>query len=831
MHKNGQYPQGETMPKFNSFALVIGAAAASTGALPQGAAAAESPARANSASDEVVLEAVVVTAQRREQNVQDVGISVAVLSGEALKQQGLSSSVEIADQTPGVHMGGSLAGQSFQFSIRGVTQNDFSDTIEAPVAVYVDDAYIPTQQGQTLAMFDVSRVEVLKGPQGTLFGRNATGGLVHFVVNTPTREAEGSADLSYGNLGEKKVEAAISGPLSERVSGRFSVFYNSIDNFWENHYPAGAIAGLPTSFGPPLAKCCDDEGGFETYAGRVQLQLDVNEDLTIRFIGSAAERKLSTAPYTSVATTPVVNAQGSVVNVIRTPADDTRTIIGPDGNNYFNPALFPLQGAQTGIGFGPAPGLRFPGNTWFGYSPLDPDDLHLSVQYANEDSNEDSSYSAGLHIDYDFSGMSFVSLTNVMNFDKMLMMDASGTPQNLFQYGTDSEASSFSQEFRLSGSSDAFRWVGGLYYLHIDSDTKDGLMGSTGSLFAGSFGLGDTGVDPVADRTLKTDSTSLFGQVEYDFAPRWTVIVGARGVNEKQDFDLKYYAAQNDNDYKVDTSTVLFPLPYAPYSDERTQHLFAAKLQLEYRPTDGMLWFLGANRGVKAGNYNAKTFDGSPNISAAEVAYDPEVLLSFEGGFKWNPLNMPFSLNGTAFHYEYSDYQAFVFTTNSGVVRNVDADTNGIELQMNARLGSLDLSLGYAWTDANIPDFEIAPGVFRDVSPTFTSEHAAALAARYTAPVNMFGGRVELGGSATYSSSFFHNLRNFDADEMDGRTLGNVDVSWFSVDDRWRVTGYVKNVSDERYGTVGFDSAANCGCSIEAYGLPRTYGATLGIKF
>lgn len=812
------------MAKAISLVSMAGAAALSAGSV----AVAQDNAAASGHGE---LEQVVVTAQRREQNVQDVGISIAVLSGEDLKRQGLSSSVEIADQTPGVHMGGSLAGQSFQFSIRGVTQNDFSDTIEAPVAVYVDDAYIPTQQGQTLAMFDVARVEVLKGPQGTLFGRNATGGLVHFVVNTPTRATEGSADVSYGNLGEAKVEAAISGPLSERVSARAAVFYNQIDNHWDNTYPSGVGAGLPTTFGGSLGQCCEDEGGFETYAGRVQLQFDVNNRLTLRLVGAAAKRTLSTAPYTSVAVTPVVNASGSVVNVIRTAADDTRTIIGPDGNNYFDPTLFPLQGAQTGLGFGPAPGLRFAGNTWFGYRPLDPEDRKLSVQYANEDSNEDSSYSVGLHADYDFGDVSLVSLTHVMGFDKMLMMDASGTPQNLFQYGTDSEASSFSQEFRLSGGSAAFRWVGGLYYLHIDSDTKDGLMGSAGSLFAGTFDLAASGVDVIADRTLKSDSTSLFGQIEYDFAPRWTVIAGARGVIEKQDFDLTYYATRNDNDYKVDTSTILFPLSYAPFADKRTQDLIAAKLQVEFRPTDQMLWFLGVNRGVKAGNYNAKSFDGSPNISASQVPYDPEVLVSFEGGFKWNPA-LPLSLNGTVFHYEYSDYQAFVFTTNSGVVRNVDAETDGIELQLNARLGNdLDLMLGYAWTDANVPDFEIAPGVFRDVRPTFTSEHAAAFSLRYEVPADIFSGRAELGASVTYSSSFFHNLRNFDADEMDGRTLGNADVSWFSAGDRWHLTGYVKNIADKRYGTVGFDSAANCGCSIEAYGTPRTYGVTLGTKF
>jgi iron complex outermembrane receptor protein len=830
MHKHAICGEGVEVQKTSQMSSLVGATALGVGHMMVGTAGAapDTPEAASPAG----LETVVVTAQRREQDTQDVGITLSVLTGDDLKTAGLSASTEIADFTPGVHMGGSLAGQSFQFSIRGVTQNDFSDSIEAPVAVYVDDAYIPSQQGQTLAMFDIDRVEILKGPQGTLFGRNATGGLVHFIVNTPTRENTGYADISYGNLGETKFEAALGGALSDRFLARASVFYSRLDNYWENAFPAGAAEGLPLQFGPPLSKCCQDEGGFEMYAGRLQLQFDASDALTMRLVGSASSRELSTAPYTTVASTAIVNEAGSVVNVIRTPADDTRTIIGPDGNNYFNPALFPLQGAQTGIGYGPAPGLRFPGNTWFGYRPLDPEDLKLSVQYANDDSNEDSTESVGLHIDYDFGDVDLVSLTNYMHFDKMLMMDATGSPQNINQYGTQADTNAFSQEFRLSSSNGDFRWVAGLYYLNIDADVQDGLFGSTGSLFAGVFDLSLTGVDPLADRTMKTDSTSLFGQIEYDFAPGWTVIAGARGVQEKQEYDLRYYAAQNDNDYKVDTSTILFPLPYEPFSDERTQDLFAGKLQVEYRPSDGVLFFLGVNRGVKAGSYNAKIFDGSPNVSPSEIPYDPEVLLSYEGGVKWTPVDMPISINATAFHYDYSDYQAYLFTANTGVVQNVDADTDGLELQVNSRIGdNLMATFGYAWTDATIPDFAIAPDVYRDVEPTFTSEHAAALQLRYDVPREILSGRMELGGSVTYSSSFFHNLRNFDADELDGRTLANADISWFSVDDRWHVTGYIKNMTDERYATVGFDSAPNCGCSIEAYGMPRTYGVAIGTQF
>lgn len=803
--------------------LLIAGSMAGTG----GAALAQSESTASG-----TLEEVVVTAQHREQRAADVGIAMSVLSGEELQRKGLTSSTQLADLSPGVHMSGGLAGQSQQFSIRGVTQNDFSDSIEAPVAVYIDDGYVPTQQGQTLAMFDIARAEILKGPQGTLFGRNATGGLVHFVVNTPSREPSATADVSFGRLNETKVEASVTGPLAEKVSGRVSVFYNRMENFWSNEFPTGSTPGLPTSFGPPLSICCQDEGGFRTYAGRGQLQFDISDALSIRLVGSGAKRRLSTAPYTSVATTPVVNADGAIVDVIRTDPSDTRTIIGPDGNNYFNPALFPLQGAAAGLGFGPAPGLRFPGSTWFGYSALDPEDMRLSVQFARDDANTDASYNAAMHVQYEGESLSFASISNYMRFTKQLMMDASGTPQNLFQYGTNSRTSSFSQEFRLSNSREDLRWLTGLYFLHIDSHARDGLLGSTGSLFAGLFGMSATGVDPIGDRTLKTDSSSLFGQLEYEFAPRWTVVFGARAILEKQDYDLRYYAAANANDYAVDTATELFPLSYPPFADSRTQDLYAGKLQIEYRPVDGLLWYLGVNRGVKAGSYNAKAFDGSPPIAPSDIPYQPEVLISTEGGVKWTPAGLPLTLDASVFHYDYRDYQAFLFTTNTGVVFNVDARTNGAEAQLTTRFRDLRLSLGWAYTDAVIPNFTIAPGVFRDVTPSFTPKNTGAFQALYSPSARVFGGRVEMGVDVSYSSSFYHNLRNFTADELAGRTLANASLSWFSGDDeRWHTTLYGRNLSDKRYANVGFDSAANCGCSIESYGLPRTYGVAVGAKF
>jgi len=152
-------------------------------------------------SGSLLLEEITVTAQKREQNLQDVPIAITSFTGDQMAKLGVTESFDIAEFSPGVHIGGSIAGQNTQFTIRGVTQNDFNDIVEAPNAVYVDEGYIAVAQGQTFAVLDIERVEILKGPQGTLFGRNATGGLVHYITRKPNfDEVEGYVNVNYGLL-------------------------------------------------------------------------------------------------------------------------------------------------------------------------------------------------------------------------------------------------------------------------------------------------------------------------------------------------------------------------------------------------------------------------------------------------------------------------------------------------------------------------------------------------------------------------------------------------------------------------------------------------------
>src|ERR1700724_2122106 len=182
------------------------------------------------------LEEVVVTAQRREQNLQEIGIALSAISGSELAELGVVSATDITKAMPAVVLTQPNGPSSFSLAIRGVVQNDFADHQESPAAIYVDDVYVSQMIGLAFSAFDIDRVEVLRGPQGTLFGRNATGGLAHFISHRPTDETGGYLDVSFGERNLTRVEGAFGGALVEGIDGRISFQSNHYDPLFRNTF-------------------------------------------------------------------------------------------------------------------------------------------------------------------------------------------------------------------------------------------------------------------------------------------------------------------------------------------------------------------------------------------------------------------------------------------------------------------------------------------------------------------------------------------------------------------------------------------------------------------
>ena len=792
---------------------VIAAALLSTVSAGAFAQATETPESRSLLSDEIV-----VTAQKRAQNIQDVGIAVTAYTGDQLRQLGVIDSTNLAAFSPGVHISGNLAGQNTQLTIRGVTQNDFNDIVEAPNATYLDEGYIAIAQGQTFALFDIERVELLKGPQGTLFGRNATGGLVQYISRKPTFDrVEGFVDLtggvydSVGNPGQFRIEGGLGGPLSPKLAVRGAFVWNKRDALLKNDYPKGAVGGSP---GPGAGA---DLGDDDTLAGRFTVAFKPTDRLSFTLSANGARSRLSTGPYQSKPTINRFNAAGELVDVTDVGPTETRASIGANGQDLGSDL------DNNGV-FGDSFGRPRPGGDFFGYIDPDGKDFRTSSDFAFKKQGRVDTWGVLLRTGYELSdAVQLTSISDYKHFSKLLFIDVDAGPGNQAANYAGLQAEQASQELRLNGKSGNVDWVAGLYYLYIDATSQNGLKFPVGSVVPGApFDVG-------SDARLKTNSYSAFGQFDWKFAPRFNLIAGARVIQEEKNyvFGQNLYFTQDSRQIHQGT-----PIPIGPvfsaagasaFRDKTSKTLWAGKLQLEFRPNDDLLVYGGINRGVKAGSFNAQLSGGLP-VPVSAIPYRAEVLLSYEGGFKYTLPDKRGRFNAAAFYYDYSGYQSFLFTGVSGVVINADATNYGLEGDFSySPIVGLDLTFGASWFKAKVKNVPLRVGgpIVRDVKPTYAPETQLFGLARYE--WDAFGGKLAVGGDAEYSSSYYYNLRNFSADKFSGYVTVNAGVSWRTDDRRWEIGFDVKNLTDERVGIQGFDLAGLCGCNEVSYKPPRLF--------
>ena len=598
-----------------------------------------SPAGAQEALEGLtLLEEVIVTAQKREQSIQDVGISVTALSGDAMKTLGLDNTQEISQQVPALQL------QTFTpaftiFNLRGISQNNFTDNLEAPVAMYVDDVYVASMNALAQQMFDMDRVEVLRGPQGTLFGRNATGGLIHFVSRKADQEeTNGYAEASIADFGTLSVEGAVGGALGENVRGRMAARWETSDGYVET--------GVSPFTEQPAAG--RDTHGADGYALRASLQIDASEraliDLTATY---AKDDDVPTGMY-------IVSFAGA----------DPVTGLGVP-----LPGDTPLEGGTLG------------------------DDVHKHV--SDEDpffDRETWGLTAKVSMQLD-DNKELVSITNVSDVDKFYKEDACGG-LCFFPFTTIADFTQWSQELRLSGETDRIRWQVGAYYLDIRSDTENIVEGEviTGSPMGS--------IQSVID--IDSTNWSLFGQMEYDLSDAVTLIAGLRWSQDDKDLALEQFS-YNMEDQGIATGTRIFDLAneaMGQYADVPTIDYgdYAARLQLNWRSGDDTLWFVGWNRGIKGGNWTAASA-----VVIDELQHKEEVLNSFEAGVKTSFAGGMARFNATAFYYDYKDYQAFSLTGLTPQVTNSDATAYGGELELFMTPNeNWDVVLGAAFIDSEV---------------------------------------------------------------------------------------------------------------------------------
>lgn len=462
---------------FNLMLLATAGAAISVSASAQQTTPAANPPSAQTES-EIKPGEIVVTAQKRRQSVQDVGASVTALGNNALASIGRQDVTALAGQIPSLQVN-QYSPTLTIFNIRGVSQNDFADSQEAPVAFYADEVYVSSLGAISGQNFDLERVEVLRGPQGTLFGRNATGGLIQIISAKPTRKLSGFLTLTVGSYGQFASEGALSGPLTDWLRARVSFTTDNHGGYISNR------------IGP-------DIGNSNFYGVRVQLAADVGADgqLTVKYqrLRNTNERSGGLYSFAAAAPDPTNDGLGRFVG---RNEDFYGTGAGADPFGYAEPDNNPFTGSYDRIGF------------------FDRTVDSVTARY-----------------EHNFGSFSLTSLSDYQSLRKAYGEDTDSSPNPIFNFDTGQKLDQLSQELRLNGKSDVLTWVAGAYFLDIKSRNSYLINSPADILPQQNYG-----------GRLHTSNWALFGQAEYKLNDQLTFILGGRYSSDIKSLDFTHATA------------------------------------------------------------------------------------------------------------------------------------------------------------------------------------------------------------------------------------------------------------------------------------------------
>lgn len=750
-----------------------------------------------------LMEEITVTAQKREQNVQDVGISMTTLSGDQIRALGFTNAQEITAMSAGVSTMQPNGEANYAIGIRGVANNDFTTNVESPVAIYVDEVYISQMSGAGFLLFDIDHVELLRGPQGTLFGRNATGGLVHYITVKPNFDGtNGYGSLTFGRFNRMKVQGAYGTQLSDTVAIRASFATHQGDGYVKNRLmPQSKLNNANES------------------AGRFQVLFRPNDKMDL-----------------------LLNA--------RYGHQDIRT-----GFFEYQSAIYPTGEATPGV---PNPDLG-------GYVDTDHNDFAGDYNTPGHNRLDTRGYSGTIHYDLGFGQLT--SITDYQTVKRDYIEDSDASPVDYFQFFLTTDAKQFSQELRINGESDRLKWVGGFYYMKLNVDDSNG--GITRGLFnalanVGFFGpdaigltVDDLGINGVRNPySTDTKTWSLFGQLEYSLTDQFTLIGGVRWIKEKKSHFyhnyITWFPATSRSGQDPNATDLFDAIPESPYSNSRNDSNWAARVQLNYQPSDNLLLYTSWNRGVKSGGYNAPLLPSEFALTDAFMTYDPEKLDAYEAGFKWDSAGKRLRINGSAYYYDYQNYQAFSIIGLDTATLNAQAKVKGFELEATAApVEGLNLQFGAAYIDPKVTDVPgltvgadtngdgvvDVPAIFpgATVKPVQTPKWNLNGLARYEFGVG--SGRLALQVDANYRAKHYFALTNLPASTGSSYVVSNASATYYFKDDQWSMRFFVKNLTDKHYLVQTFDLSGTVsngglfGLIEEYYGHPRMWGVNLSYAF
>lgn len=736
----------------------------------------------------MALEEVMVYAQKRVESLQDVPISVTAIPGESIQEGEIMSIQDVASITPNFTVTQFNIGEP-QYFIRGIGSTNDSAGSDPAVGTFIDDVYIGRTGGASMDLYDLERIEVLRGPQGTLFGKNVVGGAVSIYTLKPSQDFSAKLGATVGNYGQHIYRGLVTGGLTDTIAGKFSFSQSERDGYVEN-----VLDGL-------------DYGGADNLSMRGQLLFQPSDSVEVLF-----------------------GADYSTDDQI----GNCRNVNNLDLHNPLGLAVFypPVIAATTGGD------IRKCASSVPAYQKRDVWGSLLRIDWSMEVATL-TSLTAYREADYKWS-------------EDLAGMPLGTTPFNLVDQAQEA-SDQISQEFRLTSDSDGtLDWLVGLFYMKENVDRHENFIGSFGAPIAAQ-GFVLLNGDVTFSQDNSTQSYAAFGQVNWHITDSLTWSVGGRWAKDKKDIDQSLTSQENPAfdiglltllnhpnprvvlgipangpsdliGYITTGNPALLKTPYAVTADNSWSQ-FVPSSSLNWQVADNHLVYFTYSEGYKSGAFQSTTT--SPN--AATTPLEPELATNYEIGYKGEFANNRLRLGVSAFTMDYKDLQVYRLVGSLLVGANAQATSKGVEVDASALLTeNWLLNATYGYLDATYDTFTDGLVDYSGNQLPRSPENQFSVSTSYTMNFSS-GSTMEFQVGYSYSDGFYFDPSNAPATYEDGYGLLDARLGFYSEDGHWELSGWARNITDEEFRTHTILS--NIAGTVDLWNLPRTYGVSVAYNF
>jgi iron complex outermembrane receptor protein len=810
------------------------------------------------------IETITVTAEKRAENIQNVPIAITAFTGTDLQTKGVVNLNQLSNLTPNVNLdaGTPFSGDTsvLSASIRGIGSDDFAFNIDPGVGVYLDGVYLARTIGANVDLLDVSRIEVAKGPQGTLFGRNTIGGAINIITRDPGDAFMMQGQVTTGRFNRFDVGATADIPLSDTVRTSITVSEVRRDGY-QRVVPFDNVNNY--TFDPPTplnggTDTHDAYGGQNRFAARGKLVWQPTSDFTLSWSADWNHQDQEATPVTVVQTYP--NTPGAFP-IAGTPYNGSIALLYMTclGRSFIPPQAFPvLCNSRRSDGFPSHDGLP-PLSSVPNLIPIDPSTTqtgNIDTTYANGPNfakydSEGTGLTLAWVVDPD---LTLKSITGFRHITWNIGTNLDGAPDNgeLLSVTDKQRQTQFSEELQAIGTAfdQRLNYVLGLYYFYEDGFVHDWVP-FDGSLLA---------VDDLGLNDLRTKSYAGYFHADYKIIDGLAVTVGGRYSIEKKSF----LGGQQDNNglsykasgcYPPDAPSTLiggppfltcqqllgFTTPGQPFRyfpgpwDHQSFYLFTPTVGAQYHFTDDLMAYVSWSKGFKSGGWTTRL--SSPISDPADARFGPEKAKTSEIGVKSEWLDHRLQLNAAAFFTYYDQIQLNQQQGASPVLENLgNAHIKGFEIEsVMEPIDNLMIRANVGYTDAYYTHLDtsvvsvvpLASVTINSLLPK-TPKWKININPQYYMPLGN-GYSLLLQASYTHVSREANDAENTPLLMRPAVDLLDASVRFSFHDDKYGITVGGTNITDKRYITIGSHNYA-AGFVDATYDPPAQWYATFDVK-